>query len=56
MSADIALPVAPPIEMDSFVTLDVMLRIAVWDTIFTGGNPVRWQVLIDDLLARGAKL
>jgi hypothetical protein len=56
MSADIALPAAPPLDMDSFVTLDVMLRIAMWDAIFTGGNPVRWQFLIDGLLARGAKL
>jgi hypothetical protein len=52
-----AFPAAPIIELgEQFVTINVLLRIAMWDAVFTGGDPIRWQAIIDGLLARGAKL
>jgi hypothetical protein len=51
-----AFPAAPMMELgEQFVTIDVMLRIAMWDAVFTGGDPVRWKSIIDGLIARGAK-
>jgi hypothetical protein len=52
-----ALPAAPIIELgEQFVPIDALLRIAMWDAVFTGGDPVRWQAIIDGLIAQGAKL
>lgn len=52
-----AFPAEPIIDIgEQLVTIDVMLRIAMWDAVFTGGDPVRWKSIIDGLIARGAKL